>query len=314
MNETIERSIKPILDVYDKLNDLLKSEKIEIPKIVVVGDQSSGKSSVLESITGISLPRGENTVTKCPIIIQLRTAENDMEYALISFDKKNGDKLKSDKLDIKNLEKEIRSYQEELLKERGLQMTLDPLTLNVFIKNAPNLTLYDLPGITYKSDSMTNTIREIYKKYTESTSTIILLVLPLNTDLSTSEAISIVRNNSEYNKRTIPIITKIDLGSISSKKKLSDIILEVSKELELTQLPVAVKNRSQDEIDEGKLINEIYDKEYDLLNNNQTFIELPEDCKGSRKLIERLVKLQKEFLLDSKLGIKVEICKRINEL
>ena len=69
MNSEYSRSIKPILDVYDKVREVLHYEEIELPKIVVVGDQSSGKSSVLESITKIALPRGENTVTKCPIII-----------------------------------------------------------------------------------------------------------------------------------------------------------------------------------------------------------------------------------------------------
>ena len=54
---------------------------VELPQIVVLGAQSSGKSSVLESIAGRDiLPRGSGIVTRCPLIMQLRRKEG-MEYA-----------------------------------------------------------------------------------------------------------------------------------------------------------------------------------------------------------------------------------------
>ena len=47
-------------------------KQIHLLKIVVSGVQSSEKSSVLEFISGLSLPRGQETVTRCPIELQLR--------------------------------------------------------------------------------------------------------------------------------------------------------------------------------------------------------------------------------------------------
>ena len=45
---------------------------LELPQLVVVGSQSSGKSSVLENIVGKDfLPRGTNIVTRCPLVLQL---------------------------------------------------------------------------------------------------------------------------------------------------------------------------------------------------------------------------------------------------
>ena len=57
---------------------------VELPQIVVVGSQSTGKSSVLESIVGKDfLPRGTGIVTRCPLVLQLRrrTEENKKQGA-----------------------------------------------------------------------------------------------------------------------------------------------------------------------------------------------------------------------------------------
>uniref|UniRef100_A0A2N9GCL2 GED domain-containing protein n=1 Tax=Fagus sylvatica TaxID=28930 RepID=A0A2N9GCL2_FAGSY len=58
--------IRPLLDAVDSLRDLMitKEVDIQLPTIVVVGDQSSGKSSVLESLAGINLPRGLGICTR----------------------------------------------------------------------------------------------------------------------------------------------------------------------------------------------------------------------------------------------------------
>ncbi|KAL0909513.1 hypothetical protein M5K25_020388 [Dendrobium thyrsiflorum] len=65
--------IRPLLDAVDRLRQLkVMQEGIELPTIVVVGDQSSGKSSVLESLAGISLPRGQGICTRVPLIMRLQ--------------------------------------------------------------------------------------------------------------------------------------------------------------------------------------------------------------------------------------------------
>ncbi|KAF8365215.1 hypothetical protein HHK36_032766 [Tetracentron sinense] len=70
---TYNDRIRPLLDAIDKLRHLkVMKEGIELPTIVVVGDQSSGKSSVLESLAGISLPRGQGICTRVPLIMRLQ--------------------------------------------------------------------------------------------------------------------------------------------------------------------------------------------------------------------------------------------------
>lgn len=40
---------------------------LQLPRIVFAGKQSAGKSSLVEAVTGIALPRAHGTCTKCPI-------------------------------------------------------------------------------------------------------------------------------------------------------------------------------------------------------------------------------------------------------
>jgi interferon-induced GTP-binding protein Mx1 len=100
MNDKFKQSIRPILDCFDKIRIHLKETGIIMPCICSVGCQSAGKSSVLESITGIQLPRGEGTVTRCPIMIQLRNAKkkNQQELNMKRIQQSLGKKLKLEKL------------------------------------------------------------------------------------------------------------------------------------------------------------------------------------------------------------------------
>ncbi|KAI8025042.1 putative dynamin-related protein 4A [Camellia lanceoleosa] len=78
--------IRPLLDAVDKLRHLkVAQEGIQLPTIVVVGDQSAGKSSVLESLAGISLPRGQGICTRVPLIMRLQHHPNPQPDLHLEF-------------------------------------------------------------------------------------------------------------------------------------------------------------------------------------------------------------------------------------
>lgn len=63
---------RKVLDIVDHLRRQGLSGIVELPQLVVCGDQSSGKSSVLEAITEIPFPRNENLCTRFATEIILR--------------------------------------------------------------------------------------------------------------------------------------------------------------------------------------------------------------------------------------------------
>ena len=306
MDEKYQSTIRPILDIFDEITQLLRDENIELPKIVVVGDQSSGKSSVLESITGISLPRGTGTVTRCPIIIQSRLAKNESEEgADISIE---GCDEKSSNIKLADLSETIAAFQEKLIKLKNVEITDTPINICLNKRNAPNLTLYDLPGITYK-EGLTERIRDMILKYTAGKETIILLILASNNDFRNTEAIELIQKNSDYKERTMAVITKIDLGL--KEKGLYNKLCK--NDLDLRYDPIVVRNRTQEEIEANESIEFIRIKETELIENSE-LSKLPECSKGTSTLINFLIDKQREKIISCKYGVKEKILEHIQKL
>ena len=58
LNQQYEEKVRPCIDLIDSLRSLGVEKDLALPAIAVIGDQSSGKSSVLEALSGVALPRG----------------------------------------------------------------------------------------------------------------------------------------------------------------------------------------------------------------------------------------------------------------
>ena len=73
-----------------------------------------------------------------------------------------------------------------------------PIVLNIFSPTCPNLTIVDLPGITSipvgkQPDNIYEITRDMALRYVKEKRSIILCVIPANQDLSTSEALKLMR-------------------------------------------------------------------------------------------------------------------------
>jgi len=62
------------------LRDCGIEEEVKLPKIAVIGNQSAGKSSLIEAISQIKVPRAAGTCTRCPMEVVLNSAMQGQEW------------------------------------------------------------------------------------------------------------------------------------------------------------------------------------------------------------------------------------------
>ncbi|PON54664.1 Dynamin superfamily [Parasponia andersonii] len=201
--------IRPLLDAVDKLRNLMVMEEgIELPTIVVVGDQSSGKSSVLESLARISLPRGQGICTRVPLVVRLQNhTEPEPELSL----EYKGRVVHTDELHVAG----AISVATDVIAGNGKGISKTPLTLVVKKKGVPDLTMVDLPGITRvpvhgQPENIYDQIKDIIMEYIKPEASIILNVLSATVDFSTCESIRMSQSVDKTGERTLAVVTKSD--------------------------------------------------------------------------------------------------------
>ncbi|KAJ5548229.1 hypothetical protein N7513_005463 [Penicillium frequentans] len=83
-SDSLDRMTVNMRNLVKKVQNLsqlgIEDNQIALPKACVVGDQSTGKSSLIEAISGIRVPRSAGTCTRCPMEIVLRESEPDQPW------------------------------------------------------------------------------------------------------------------------------------------------------------------------------------------------------------------------------------------
>lgn len=212
LEATFQKEIRPMLDAVDKIRAQgVTEESIQLPAIVVVGDQSSGKSSVLESLAGITLPRGQGIATRVPLILRLQSCHSK-EESIITMSYGNG--KEHEIIGEEEIEAAIRAATDELA---GVNKDVrdTPISLHIRKPNAPDLTMVDLPGITRvpvhgQPENIYEQIQAMIMRYICPEESIILNVLSAQVDFPTCESIRMSRQVDKEGKRTLAVVTKVD--------------------------------------------------------------------------------------------------------
>ncbi|UJR13813.1 hypothetical protein I4U23_000824 [Adineta vaga] len=182
---------------------------LTLPQIAVVGAQSAGKSSVLENIVGRDfLPRGGNMVTKRPLVLQLITSQGQ-EYAVF------GHKPQQRFINYADVRAEIENDTKAVVRE-DMGVSNIPINLTIYSPHVVNLTLVDLPGMVKvpsqgQPPDIVKKIDDIIIEYISNENCLILAVTPANIDIVTSDALVMARSRDPMGKRTIGVLTKLDM-------------------------------------------------------------------------------------------------------
>uniref|UniRef100_A0A4W4GPL5 Interferon-induced GTP-binding protein Mx n=1 Tax=Electrophorus electricus TaxID=8005 RepID=A0A4W4GPL5_ELEEL len=287
LNQQYEEKVRPCIDLIDSLRSLGVEKDLALPAIAVIGDQSSGKSSVLEALSGVALPRGSGIVTRCPLELKMkRSKEEDGWHGRLSF----GDH-EEDLDDPADVEKKIREAQDKIAGV-GVGISDDLISLEVASANVPDLTLIDLPGIARvavrgQPENIGDQIKRLIRKFITKQETINLVVVPCNVDIATTEALKMAQEVDLDGERTLGILTKPDLVDKGTEETVVDIIH--NEVINLTKGYMIVRCRGQKEITDSISLNEAMDTEKAFFKDHSHFSALYDEGKATiPKLAEKL--------------------------
>ena len=300
----MEKLIPLVNRIQDALGRFENQEGISFPRLVVVGSQSSGKSSVLESLVGRDfLPRGSGIVTRRPLILQLEHRPEPADVGI--FDHKPGVNYK----DFTEIRKEIERETERLVGKKFC-ISGDPIKLKIFSRNVVDITLIDLPGMTKvptgdQPHDISEQIRNMILEYIKDSNSIILAISPANQDIANSDALKIAHEVDPNGERTIGVITKIDIMD-----KGTDAVEVLSGRLYPLSLGyIGVICRNQEDILNGKKIQQHFEDEKNFFVRNEKYKHIAHKM-GTAYLAVTLNVLLKNHIIKTLPTLK----KKINEM
>ena len=200
---------KKMIEIRGILQQVGQTNALTLPSIVVIGSQSSGKSSVLEAIVGHEfLPKGSNMVTRRPIELTLvNTPDAQAEYG--EFPALGLGKI----TDFSHIQKTLTDL--NLAVPAADCVSDDPIQLSIYSPNVPDLSLIDLPGYIQvvgqdQPLELKQKIADLCDRYIQPPN-VILAISAADVDLANSTALRASRRVDPRGERTIGVITKMDL-------------------------------------------------------------------------------------------------------
>ncbi|NXX88000.1 MX protein, partial [Centropus bengalensis] len=288
-----EQKIRPCIDLIDSLRALGIEKDLALPAIAVIGDQSSGKSSVLEALSGIALPRGNGIVTRCPLELKLKRIPATEEwkgklcYRDVNIQVQNASEV----------EKAIREAQDVVAGTKGA-ISEELISLEVQSPHVPDLTLIDLPGIARvavgdQPEDIGEKIKSLLKKIIGCKETLNLVVVPCNVDIATTEALKMAQEVDPSGERTLGILTKPDLVDRGTEESVINIIRNLV--IPLKRGYMIVKCRGQQDIQNNLALAAAIQQEKKFFETHKHFSVLLEEGRATiphlaEKLTNELVR------------------------
>ncbi|KAK0729420.1 Dynamin central region-domain-containing protein [Apiosordaria backusii] len=285
-----------LLATVNKLQDLvfntIGNDSLDLPQIVVVGSQSAGKSSVLENIVGRDfLPRGSGIVTRRPLILQLINvpSEDEAEDPLASSYRNPNQALRNEWAEFHHIPNRRftdfgdvkREIENETARVAGSNKGINrqPINLKIYSPHVLNLTLVDLPGLTKvpigdQPTDIEKQTRNLISEYIAKPNSIILAVSPANVGIVNSEALKLARHVDALGRRTIGVLTKVDL--MDHGTNALDILSGRVYPLKLGW--IGVVNRSQQDIQGNKPMEEALKSESEFFRHHPAYRNIATRC------------------------------------
>ncbi|KAF9482869.1 hypothetical protein BDN70DRAFT_874456 [Pholiota conissans] len=239
------RKCRDLMSLYRDLLDLGAQTMFDLPRVVVIGGQSSGKSSLVEAVSGINVPRDSGTCTRCPMVCTMSsnapswycTIEISYEYnadgtplgtqTIKSFGPEIIDNKSAVEIWIRRAQAAILSphrsadyfvgLTDKQLRDNArtdpdiLPFSKNVVRVNVQDPNATDLSFVDLPGLIQNAtNDLIHMVRSLVETYITGQNTLIVIAMPMSDDIEMMQAIVLAGNADPDKERTIGVLTKPD--------------------------------------------------------------------------------------------------------
>ena len=293
--------------VLDTVADVRKcglDSILSLPQLVVCGDQSAGKSSVLEALTEIPFPRNDNLCTRYATEIILRRATiNSLTIKIIP----DTSRPSAEQVALQNFKESITDFDElprimDVAKaamdadgdptagSKPKAFSRDILSIEIEGPSRPQLTLVDIPGLIHaETKGVTKEdvqlVSQITDQYISRSRTICLAVVSASNDYSNQKILAKVREVDSDGARTLGIITKPDRLDAGSGSEAAFLGLARNEDVKFSLGWHVLKNRKYDERDYSLQERKAAEDYFFRTSNWKT---LPDHCRGIDALRSRL--------------------------
>ncbi|TGJ87368.1 hypothetical protein E0Z10_g1408 [Xylaria hypoxylon] len=223
---------RDLLDVIDTLRSRGIGRYVDLPQIIVCGDQSSGKSSVLEAISGLSFPTKDNLCTRfaTELILRRNPVVGVDIHIIPSHDRSEDEKKELEAFHYRQEALDIGHVVEAAKQAMGLDssnkvFSTDILRIEISGPTQPHLTMVDLPGLFLagnkdQSEDDATVVETLVLSYMRKPRSIILAVVSAKSDFALQQVTRHARALDPQGVRTLGLITKpdtLDVGSDSER-------------------------------------------------------------------------------------------------
>lgn len=248
---------RDLLDIIDELRSRGISRYVDLPEIIVCGEQSAGKSSVLEAISGMSFPTKDNLCTRFATELVLRRDVSPGVKVSINPDPERSveerERLSRFYSEIDVANPDLGGVVEKAKEVMGLSDTkvfsTDTVRVELCGPTQPHLTLVDLPGLFRAGNSEQSVtdspiVRKMVRSYMKRPRSIILAVVSAKSDFALQEVTELARELDPKGTRTLGLITKPDTLDIGSDSEASYLKLARNEDVVFRLGWHVLKNRS----------------------------------------------------------------------
>ncbi|RAK86367.1 dynamin family protein [Aspergillus costaricaensis CBS 115574] len=256
----LQREQSKLLDGIDELRAIGVGSLVELPQLVVCGNQSSGKSSVLEAISRVRFPAKSNICTRFATDVILRrsptpTIKISIEPGPSRKDARERAILQAFAQELSPADNDLPTVIEKAKGQMGVDETAhsgfsdDVLKVEILGPDQPELTLVNLPGLYYsvsqdQSLEGIRVVRTLTEKYMKNKRSIILAVISAKADYHLQEVLNIAERFDSKRERTLGIITQPDTLEPDSEEEKTYLQFVSNEKIRLQLGWHVLRNRS----------------------------------------------------------------------